>query len=95
VHAPAVELDLAISDRTLDPSDPAACRGQQVTLHVTTDEAVVLHIHGYDAQATELAVGESAEVAFLAERSGQFTIEIHPMEDPAGIEVGVLTVHEP
>lgn len=93
--APAVTIDLAIRDRAVEPTDPAACRGQEVTLHVTADEALVLHIHGYDAQATELAEGVPADITFRAERSGQFTIEIHPETDPAGVAVGILTIHEP
>lgn len=62
---------------------------------VTTDEAAVLHIHGYDAATVEIAPGEDTELHFRAERSGQFTIEIHPLDDPQGVEVGILTVHEP
>lgn len=93
--ASTVTLGLSIRNRALEPSDPAACRDQQVRLRVTADEELVIHIHGYDNHATQLAAGVPAEVSFRAERSGQFPIEIHPIDDPAGIEVGILTIHEP
>lgn len=32
---------------------------------------------------------------FTAGRSGQFPIEVHAGDDPRGVEVGILTVHEP
>jgi hypothetical protein len=93
--AEAVTLELTIADRTLGPANPSVCRDQEVTLRVTTDEAAVLHIHGYEALATEIAPEDGTDVTFRAERSGQFPIELHPSEDPRGVEIGILTVHEP
>ena len=90
-----VTLQLTIAERTLAPANPSVCRDQEVTLRVTIDEAAVLHIHGYDALATEIAPEEVSEVSFRAERSGQFPIEIHAGDDARGVEVGILTVHEP
>ncbi|MDP9467545.1 MAG: hypothetical protein M3P32_02225, partial [Chloroflexota bacterium] len=80
----------------LDPSSIDVCRGQRVTLNVTTQRDGVLHLHGYDDQgaAIEMRAGVPAQLAFSATRSGQFIIELH---DPNGSseEVGILTVHEP
>lgn len=95
--AERVELEVTLSADALEPSDPAVCRDQRVTLTITSTVEGVFHIHGYDAQvpATEITDGESVELEFTASRSGQFPIELHPADDPVGVEIGVFTVHEP
>ena len=92
-----VEIELALSDEGLDPADPAVCRGQEVTLTISPQVDGVFHIHGYDEQvpATEVRAGEIIELPFTAARSGQFPIELHPKDDPVGVDIGVFTVHEP
>jgi hypothetical protein len=94
--AAEIEIALTLSESALDPA-PAACRGQEVTLVVTSQVDGVLHIHGYDAEvpATPVQAGEVIEMAFTAGRSGQFPIELHPLDDPRGVSVAVFTVHEP
>ena len=54
----------------------------------------VLHIHGYDAEAREVRAGTQLDLDFTADHSGQFVIELHTDALPAGIGVGVFTVHE-
>lgn len=95
--APTVEIELALSAEALDPSDPAACRDQEVTMIISSEVSGVFHIHGYDEEvpATEVRSGEVIELRFTAARSGQFPIEFHPLDDPTGVEIGVFTVHEP
>lgn len=95
--APAAEIELSLSADALDPSDPAVCRDQEVTLVISPEVDGVFHIHGYDEQvpATEVRAGEEVELRFTASRSGQFPVEMHPQDDPAGVEIGVFTVHEP
>lgn len=92
-----VRIEMTLAADELRPSDPEACRGQDVTLVIAAEVDAVFHIHGYDdaVPATPVTAGESTEVAFTATRSGQFPIEVHPAGDPAGVEVGVLTIHEP
>ena len=92
-----VEIELTLSAETLTPSDPAVCRGSDVTLTVTPEVDGVLHIHGYDAEvpATPVTQGEVIELAFTAERSGQFPIELHTDENTQGANVGLFTVNEP
>lgn len=90
-----VILELAIAEQALDPANPSVCRDQEVSMRVTTDAAAILHIHGYDALATEIAPDAPTELSFRAERSGQFPIEIHPLDDPQGVDIGIFTVHEP
>jgi hypothetical protein len=89
--------ELALTAETLTPSDPAVCRGDEVTLQVRSDVDGIIHIHAYDEQipATPVAAGETVELAFAADRSGQFSIELHPEESPQGVVVGIFTVHEP
>ena len=91
------EIELTLSATTLTPSDPAVCRGDQITLTVRPEVDGVLHVHGYDAElpATPVTAGDLVELAFTAGRSGQFPIELHTDDDTQGVNVGLLTVHEP
>jgi hypothetical protein len=94
---PSVDIALALSADALEPNDPAVCRDQDVTLVISAEVDGVFHIHGYDeaVPATEVSAGEEMRLRFTASRSGQFPIELHPQDDPAGVEIGVFTVHEP
>lgn len=91
------EIELTLSATTLTPTDPAVCRGHEVTLTVSSEVDGVLHIHGYDEDvpATTVTAGEVLELAFTATRSGQFPIELHTDENTQGVNVGLFTVHEP
>ena len=95
--APSVEVAVTLSEEGMQPADPAVCRDQQVTLVIASSVDGVIHIHGYDewVPATEVAAGEDLQLKFTAERVGQFPIELHPADDPQGVELGVFTVHEP
>ena len=89
--------EVTLSGTQLSPKAIEACRGQDVKLTIDPDMDGVFHIHGYDAQvpATTVHAGEELTLEFTAERSGQFPIEVHPAENPAGVNVGIFTVHEP
>ncbi len=91
------EIEMTLTSDTLTPSDPAVCRGAELTMTVRSAGAGVFHIHGYDAQApaANVASGEVLELSFSAERSGQFPIEVHLADDAQGVDVGAFTVHEP
>ena len=92
-----VSIELSVSADAMTPDDPAACRDQRVTLVIDSSVDGHFHIHGYDEAVpeTELAPGEEVEIEFVADRSGQFTMELHGDGDDEGIELGVFTVHEP
>lgn len=94
--ARSIELSLRLTTDELTPA-PAVCRDQEVTLRIASRVDGVIHIHGYDeaVPATEVVAGEELELTFPADRSGQFPIELHPADDPEGIDVGIFTVHEP
>lgn len=95
--APTAEVTLRLDADGLEPGSPAVCRDQEVTLVVESALDGVLHVHGYDSEvpAFQVTAGSTSDVTFAAARSGQFPIEFHPADDPTGVAVGVLTVHEP
>jgi len=96
-RAPSVEIELALDGDGLTPSDPTVCGGQEVTLVIDSAVDGLIHIHGYDeaVPATEVQSDQERRLTFDTDRTGQFPIEFHPAEDPAGVSVGVFTVHEP
>jgi hypothetical protein len=95
-EAGAVERQASLTGDRLDPEGLDVCKGQKVTIQITTQRAGDLHLHGYDEEAPELAVepGDTATFMFTAARAGQFVIELHTPSE-GEIEVGLLTVHEP
>jgi len=95
-NADETTLELTVSATALEPNDPAACRGQAVTMVLDSEVDGVFHIHGLDAivPATTIVAGEQVTLEFTVDRSGQFPIEIHPGDDPQGASIGIFTVHE-
>jgi hypothetical protein len=92
-----VTIQLVLTADELRPDDPAVCRDQDVTLVVDSATDGYLHIHGYDEAVPiiEVSAGSQETVEFVADRSGQFPIELHLGEDPSGVGLGIFTVHEP
>ncbi|HET7685250.1 MAG TPA: hypothetical protein VFM19_02460 [Candidatus Limnocylindria bacterium] len=96
--AASVEREVTLTAAMrLDPESIVVCRDQAVTLTVQAEAEGVLHLHGYDDQASaiQVSVGQTATLAFDAVRSGQFIIEFHPAEGEGEVEAGILTVDEP
>jgi hypothetical protein len=96
-RADRIELAVTLTADALAGDTLGVCRGQEVALTVTPEVTGVLHLHGYDEElpAAPVSAGAPVTLSFVAERSGQFTFEFHPEDDPRGIGVGILTVHEP
>lgn len=94
--ASSVQRQASLSGDRLDPQSIDVCKGQRLTLQITTERAGEIHLHGYDEEAPEVEVepGDTATFRFTAARAGQFVIELHPPDEAPEIEVGVLTVHE-
>ena len=90
-------IELTLTAESLTPANPAVCRDREVTLVVTSEVDGVFHNHGYDEQvpATTVTAGERIELRFEATRSGQFPIELHLPGESEGVDVDILTVHEP
>jgi hypothetical protein len=61
--------------------------GELVSLTVRSDAADEVHLHGYELSA-ELKPGSSATLAFSADKSGRFEIELHR----SGLHLGTLEV---
>jgi len=89
-------VELTLSATALEPDDPAACRGQLVTMIIDPEVDGGFHIHGLDdlVPATSVVADEQVTLAFTVDRSGQFPIELHPDDDPEGVTLGIFTVHE-
>ena len=95
-NADQTTIELTVSARSLEPNDPAACRGQVVTMILEPEVSGVFHIHGLDTvvPATPIRSGEPVTLEFTADRSGQFPIELHLADDPTGVSLGIFTVYE-
>jgi hypothetical protein len=91
------DIELTLNADSLTPSDAAICRGGDIALTVHSNVDGILHIHGYDAEipATPVSVGGEVVIEFTASRGGQFPIELHTDDNTQGVNVGLLTVHEP
>lgn len=61
---------------TEGPTTVAVIQGTPVTLRFTTNQKDEAHLHGYDLSA-DLTPGETAQIAFVADKSGRFEIELH------------------
>ena len=71
-------IELEIKHRSI-LNNPAALRvkeGQKIRLHWTTDEKVVLHLHGYDIEIS-VSPGTTTEMTFEASATGRFPITSH------------------
>jgi hypothetical protein len=51
-------------------------QGSAIEIKVITDHADELHLHGYDLKL-QLTAGEPATLAFSADHSGRFGLELH------------------
>lgn len=94
---PEVARQVTLTATELSPNAIEVCWDQDVSLTVEPEVNGVIHVHGYDDQvpATSVDAGEELTLEFTAARSGQFPIELHPAQNPAGVTVGIFTVHEP
>ena len=75
--------DLAIENGAMSPAEVSAEDGDQVTLVLTSDIPVEVHLHGYDLQE-EVLPAEETLLSFEAEISGRFEIEDHETETALG-----------
>ena len=80
-------FDLSIEDGEMSPAEISVDEGDSVTLRVSSDEPMELHLHGYDVEQ-EVEPGKKARLHFEADLTGRFEIEDHESES----ELGVLQV---
>ncbi len=64
-------------------------QGEQVSLRWTTNEAVTVHLHGYDLEKT-LKPGETTVMSFKAHATGRFPVESHGFGGKKGKHVILL-----
>ena len=85
--SPAREFDISIVGRRVEGTSTTirVTRGDSVILRWRSDEAVSLHLHGYDIQAT-LSPASSTPMRFEAAVAGRFAITAH--------EFGVVADHD-
>ncbi len=80
-------FDLSVKGGEMSPDEISVNKGDSVTLQVTSEQPIELHIHGYDVEQ-EVEPGRKAELRFDADLTGRFEIEDHESEK----ELGVLQV---
>jgi hypothetical protein len=71
-------FEIAIVERRVAPAQRVvrATEDERIELRWSADEALVLHLHGYDIE-TRVAPGEPAVMAFTARLTGRFPVAIH------------------
>jgi hypothetical protein len=67
-------------------------QGDDVTLRWATDQALTIHLHGYDLEQ-KLTPGTLASMRFAARATGRFAIEIHAHGSGKERVIGYLEVH--
>jgi hypothetical protein len=77
-QAPARAFELRIERRQVPQAQRTlrVTEGERVELRWAADEALVLHLHGYDIE-TRVAPGRPAVTSFAARLTGRFPVEIH------------------
>ena len=93
-QAASVQREATLAGDRLDPESIAVCKGQELTLLITTQRAGEIHIHGYEKEM-DVKPGDTATFKFSTTLPGQFPIELHTPNNGPEIEVGILTVNEP
>ena len=87
-------IELTIRAGTLAPDQRVirVRQGDAVTLRWTSDQALTLHLHGYDIEQ-RLSPGTPGTMSFAARATGRFAIEVHA--GPGGREatLGYLEIH--
>ena len=76
-------FDVSITGDEMDPGQVSVTEGDRVTLRLTSEEPLEVHLHGYDLEE-EVEPGEPAEISFDADLTGRFEIEDHETEAVLG-----------
>ncbi len=71
----ARSFDLSVhGGNSMAPSEITVAGGDQVTLRVTSDQPLDLHLHGYDIEK-QVEAGKTTTIAFEAKLTGSFEME--------------------
>ena len=80
-------FDVSIEGGEMSPDEISVNENDNVTLRVSSDKPIEIHLHGYDVEQ-EVEPGETAEIRFKADITGRFEVEDHESEK----ELGTLQV---
>jgi len=71
-------IEMHIEDREIIAPEQATqiTKGDVIELRWTSEEAVALHLHGYDIEV-EIIAGEPASMVFEAHATGRFPVTVH------------------
>ena len=91
--AEIVAFDLVIQDHVLSGSENTVrvLQGDKVELRWHSDAPAAVHLHGYDIEL-HLHAGETAVMAFEADATGRFPVELHCGHDHGGGHCALLYV---
>lgn len=64
-------VDLEITEDGMSPEEVSVREGDRVTLGITSDRPVEIHVHGYDL-AEVVEPGEPTELSFEPDLTGRF-----------------------
>jgi plastocyanin len=76
-------FDVSVEDGVMNPDEIEVAEGDRVTLRLTSDAPLEVHLHGYDLEA-EVAPDEPADLSFEANLTGRFEIEDHDQGEALG-----------
>ena len=74
---------VAIEGGAMKPDEISVEEGDFVTLRLTSERPVEVHVHGYDLEGDVLP-GEETDLSFEADATGRFEIEDHETEAQLG-----------
>ena len=79
-------FELVVKEKRLasGPQVITVTEGTSVILRITTDHHDELHLHGYDL-TLKLPTASTAELSFVADRSGRFEYEMHHSHFTLGV----------
>jgi Cupredoxin-like domain len=77
-------FDVSVKGGKMSPDEISVDEGDTVTLHVSTDNSMELHVHGYDMEQ-EVEPGQESTLRFKADLTGRFEIEDHESERALGV----------
>jgi heme/copper-type cytochrome/quinol oxidase subunit 2 len=75
--------DVVIENGAMNPGEIDVDEGDFVTLRLTSESPVEVHVHGYDLEGDVLP-GEETNLSFEANTTGRFAIEDHETEAQLG-----------
>lgn len=82
-----IEKGALLGEKTL-----LVAQSDEVTIVFQSDQAIGLHLHGYDLR-WEIAASEALSLSFVAEYSGRFPVEAHGLSNHTAEPLFYLEVY--